>query len=341
MGMPVSAGVPRSARWCLGAVGFVGLALLLSACHGGSHNLHLLVNTTADGGDADPGDGICEMTPTAGDCSLRAAVDEANASPELVPIVTVPAGTYPLTLDGSDDTNATGDLDLDPASGHAVIISDALMGAVIDANENDGALDIVAGDVAIGGLAVTGATQAGVTVGAHTTSTFGWSAAHHNPGAGVVVEETGVLRIVNSTISTNGSGGIRNDGWIDVDWSTVTANTGGGITGASFAHLRSSIVANQASGPDCWSPAYSYGYNLDSDGSCLRLAEESTDLVGVPASLLPLSSDPVPYHLAGPTSPAIDSIGPGAGGPCSPGLVDQRQIARPVGPRCDRGSVEQ
>src|SRR5829696_8054200 len=204
------------------------VSALLASCHGGPHNLFLVVTTTTDGGDANPGDAICEMTATAGDCSLRAAVDEANASTDLVPTITIAPGTYVLTLDGTDDTNAAGDLDLAPPSGYVVLASPDLKNVVVDADGNDGAFDVRSGVAAFGGLAVTGAADAGVTVRAHTSSTFGWSAAHHNAGAGIAVEETGVLRTLNSTVSTNGNGGIRNAGWIDVDWSTVTQNTAGG-----------------------------------------------------------------------------------------------------------------
>jgi CSLREA domain-containing protein len=37
-----------------------------------------IVNSTADGGDATPGDNVCEVTTGAGDCTLRAAIGEAN-----------------------------------------------------------------------------------------------------------------------------------------------------------------------------------------------------------------------------------------------------------------------
>src|SRR5262245_48088374 len=37
------------------------------------------VNVTGNGADANPGDGICE-TSVAGNCSLRAAIQEANAN---------------------------------------------------------------------------------------------------------------------------------------------------------------------------------------------------------------------------------------------------------------------
>jgi len=60
-----------------------------------------VVNTTVDGADANPGNGICEMTAGHGDCSLRAAIMEANASSG-ADVITVPDGVYNL-----DNRNTT------------------------------------------------------------------------------------------------------------------------------------------------------------------------------------------------------------------------------------------
>ena len=57
--------------------------------------LTFTVNGTADLVDANPGDGICASAGPASICSLRAAIEEANASPGDDTIV-VPAGTYVL-----------------------------------------------------------------------------------------------------------------------------------------------------------------------------------------------------------------------------------------------------
>jgi CSLREA domain-containing protein len=68
------------------------------------------VNSTEDFGDADPGDGVC-MTLT-GACTLRAAVQEANALAGADEIRLKPA-VYRLTNTGADeDLAATGDLDI-------------------------------------------------------------------------------------------------------------------------------------------------------------------------------------------------------------------------------------
>src|SRR6266404_7208434 len=68
------------------------------------------VNDTADAVDAAPGNGSCATA--GGGCTLRAAIQEANANtgPDTI---TVPDGTYMLTIAGRDeDSAATGDLDI-------------------------------------------------------------------------------------------------------------------------------------------------------------------------------------------------------------------------------------
>lgn len=68
------------------------------------------VNTTADAADALPGNGICATAANV--CSLRAAVQEANASASRDTVV-LPPGTYALTRTGTNEDNgATGDLDI-------------------------------------------------------------------------------------------------------------------------------------------------------------------------------------------------------------------------------------
>src|SRR5262245_20125056 len=97
-----------------------GLALLgaaafaLTGCEIPGPHTVLTVTTTLDGNDANPGNGVCEMTVGSGNCSLRAAVDEANATTGNPPRIVLPAGTYKLTDPGVDDNNAGGDLDLRP-----------------------------------------------------------------------------------------------------------------------------------------------------------------------------------------------------------------------------------
>jgi len=63
----------------------------------------LAVTGTGSGADAVPGDGVCEVTPGAGDCTLNAAVDEGNALGRATIILS--AGTY-----DTPNLHVTGDL---------------------------------------------------------------------------------------------------------------------------------------------------------------------------------------------------------------------------------------
>jgi len=73
------------------------------------------VNDSSDAVDNNPGDGSCDVG--AGQCTLRAAIMEANALPG-PDTITLPAGTYTLTLGPGDDDSvngavgASGDLDI-------------------------------------------------------------------------------------------------------------------------------------------------------------------------------------------------------------------------------------
>jgi CSLREA domain-containing protein len=73
-----------------------------------SPDCDIVVNSTVDEPDADPGDGACATL--AGDCTLRAAVQEANA--KTIANVLVPRGDYVLTRHGLDDDASHGDLDI-------------------------------------------------------------------------------------------------------------------------------------------------------------------------------------------------------------------------------------
>ncbi len=67
------------------------------------------VTSTVDAVDVLPGDGVCSTA--AGLCTLRAAVQEANALAG-ADTITLPAATYALTIGGFDDVAAVGDLDI-------------------------------------------------------------------------------------------------------------------------------------------------------------------------------------------------------------------------------------
>ena len=107
------------------------------------------VDSVADAVDALPGDTRCETA--AGKCTLRAAVQEANALSG-ADTITVPAGTFLLTLAGSyEDEAATGDLDIK----ESLTISGAGMAStIIDADNLDRALHQIGGTLTLSDLTV-------------------------------------------------------------------------------------------------------------------------------------------------------------------------------------------
>ena len=117
------------------SAGVLGLGLAAPPAAAAEGLPVLQVTTTDDTVDVAPGDGVC--VDEAGECSLRAAVMEANATGGL-DVVRVPAGEYVLTVGMNewdrDDDAATGDLDvvrplaLD-AEG-AVVTTDGFVGLV-------------------------------------------------------------------------------------------------------------------------------------------------------------------------------------------------------------------
>src|SRR5437762_4515240 len=128
-------------------IGLVGIAIAFAAVFAGLSpvqsapaDLTFSVNDQGDAVDNNIGDAICRAA--SGKCTLRAAIQEANAQyaghPGTMYTITVPGGTflsgprvYPLKLAGSaDDNTATDDLDI---KGNLLISSTTGLGAAVDA----------------------------------------------------------------------------------------------------------------------------------------------------------------------------------------------------------------
>ncbi len=82
----------------------VGVVAVLSA--GAAAAATFNVDSTADGVDANPGDGVCATASAT--CTVRAAVMEANAWPG-DDVIMIPAGTYVLTIPPDSGGDADGD----------------------------------------------------------------------------------------------------------------------------------------------------------------------------------------------------------------------------------------
>jgi len=166
-------------------------------------------------------------------------------------------------------------------------------------------------------------------------------------GGGILNWSSGVLSIVNSTVSRNfswrGYTGIdnRDGGTVEIVSSSIVHNSVLDYQGPSGVagpvRLMNTIVADNQGG-DCTVSVTSLGNNLDSDGSCGLIGPG--DLAGTDPMLGPLADNggPTPTYALLPGSPAIDRISTDW---CT-AATDQRGVARPRNHRglCDIGAYE-
>jgi CSLREA domain-containing protein len=257
------------------------LVLAVMACLGSkaAGAASFVVNTTLDAVDASPGDGSCASA--AGPCTLRAAIQEANALAG-ADTITVPAGTFTLAIAGSgEDFAATGDLDIRDA---VTITGQGATTTIVDAARIDRVFDIldVAGSVAIEALTTrNGFSQpANLAGGIWNSATLTLSQVRvetsegrlggggilndndltatdvtlsgnvtNSQGAGLY--NTGIARLERVTVSGNDSAaaaaGIQNDGTLTLINVTLSGNTavtdGGGLYNGVEATLGNVTVA--------------------------------------------------------------------------------------------------
>jgi CSLREA domain-containing protein len=182
------------------------------------------VTSEADANDTNPGDGSC--ADETGACTLRAAISEANDLGG-ADTITLPAGTYTLTIAGSgESSNATGDLDIrsDITINGAGADVTFIQAGTDSTNGIDRVFHVVSG---------AEATISGVTI------RYGKAPDSTNQGGrhGGGIYNAGTLTIQDSTVSGNHAG-YGNDGGGD----------GGGIysPGPSLTIQNSIVSDNQA-----------------------------------------------------------------------------------------------
>jgi CSLREA domain-containing protein len=175
-----------------------------------------VVNSTVDAVDAVPGDGVCAAA--GGDCTLRAAVEEANALAG-AHVITLPAGTYVLTIDV-----------LSVALSKNITIDGAGQATTfVDGNGQHGVFAVSGGSLTLSGLTV----QHGL----------------NSDGGGILVtgvvgvypnDYPGALTLSDMTITHNVSRSIAND--------SSSPGTGGGVSihsGGSATMNRVAITGNR------------------------------------------------------------------------------------------------
>lgn len=166
------------------------------------------------------------------------------------------------------------------------------------------------------------------------TNGEGGGAFNFGAGAGLLMN--------NSTVSANiaifGGGGIRNEnGNYQLTFVTLSSNESEGInsSGSGEMTMRNTILDTNMDGNCAGTSPNSIGHNIDDGVSCGL--DEPSDMPGTDPMLLPLAMNGglTPTHAPADGSPAVDSADPDR---CDG--TDQRIIARPQGPNCDRGAYE-
>lgn len=322
-----------------------------------------IVNTIEDAPDAVPGDGLCAAAN--GDCSLRAAVQEANAHPAAN---TISVADWQFVLQQE-----------------LVVRTDVTMtglgaGRTLIAGGGENRLfNVAAGKLSLAAFALQGGQTAGDGGAIANSGTASLTAVQisgsHADGSGGAIWNEGSLTLKNSSISGNnsdgGAGGLANNGSLLLENTTISGNkgkvgglsspgtavlssvtvshnhatgNGGGILGsAAMVSLRNTIVGgNTGSGPDCSGGFTSKGYNLLGNKSGCTVGEQKgSDIVGQDPQLSPLdlSGAETLSHVPQGSSPVIDR------GACDL-AADQRGVARPLDGNldskaaCDIGAVE-
>jgi hypothetical protein len=246
------------------------IAVLLSLWIGSQHPANaanFIVDSPADAVDAHPGDGICD--DGAGNCTLRAAIQETNALPG-ADTITLPAGTYTLSIPGADeDAAATGDLDitddltLTGADRDTTIIDGGAIDRVIDSALDGQSITVTISDVSIENGRTSFSGGAGISNGRfglgllELRSVFVRNNIVAGPGgSGGGIHNIGVVTLEDVIVHNNdgfvSGGGIFNQGTLTISASTVrdnvTNSTGGGINSGGTATITNSAVSGNVAG---------------------------------------------------------------------------------------------
>lgn len=213
-----------------------------------------IVDSTLDETDTTPGDGVCASTPS-GDCTLRAAIQEANAlaGPDVIKLTT---GLYILTIAGrSENDCAAGDLDITDS---LTITGRGSKNTFINGGKLDRVFHI-RGSISV--------TITNITIQNGFATDDGYGDVNNVNGGGILNESASTLTLKGITISNNtasgdvnvSGGGIYNSGTLEITKSTLFNNAasggseglaGGAIYNAGTTKVISSTISNNiVSGP--------------------------------------------------------------------------------------------
>ena len=335
------------------------------------------VNSTLDGTDQSPGDGVC-LSDQPNACTLRAAIQQANFN-TLPDTIVLPAGTYNLTLGASpEDGSSAGDLDI---TNPVTIDGAGARTTVIDQGVLERVMHVLTGTVTIEGVTIRdgrGSDQGtGLRNSANTTLVD--SAVVDNVPNGMVqgagIYNVGTLNVERSLIARNnaslqtGGGIFNNSGALTVSNSTISGNqaasgaaisdnTTSGVTNISYTtirantassgaamtrtvggttQIRDSIVAGNSGNGQCQGTFGSQGRNIESGTDCGFTNTANGDKQNTDPQLGALANNGGETDTHN-LAPSSPAVNAAASAGCP--QTDQRGVTRPLGGACDIGAVE-
>lgn len=262
-----------------------------------------LVDSFEEGTDANPGDGFC--TTNDGICTIRAAVQEANALPgkQVIALTrslhmlnfeaeTILAALVGSTTTPAEDGAVTGDLDITDDLELVGLSADE---SVIHANGGDRVIDVHSGATVTlrnlgltGGAAIDNLEGGGLRNNGGTVLLDRVAVSNNVAGnGGGIANSSGSLRIIASSITGNSTtaggsgGGISNEAELVLENVTISGNhadAGGGILaqGGNATLTNVTLYSNSATNA---------GGGINSDGTSLTMS--NTILAGNQAATGP------------------------------------------------------
>jgi uncharacterized repeat protein (TIGR01451 family)/CSLREA domain-containing protein len=216
-----------------------------------------VVDSTLDAVDAAPGDGNC--ADATNHCTLRAAIQEANALPG-ADTITLNAELYTLTIAGAgEELAATGDLDISDdltingASVAETIIDAGGLDRVFDIGPNGQSTVVTFHNLTIRNGVASGASGGAMNIhlGNVTINECSLTSNRADANGGAIVVSSGALSVIKSTLSTNqangNGGGLYNAATVTLDATTLNNNSsnslGGGLFNGATAMLTNSTLS--------------------------------------------------------------------------------------------------
>ena len=335
------------------------------------------IDSSIDTVDVTPGDGTC--ADATNKCTLRAAIQEANAWAG-ADTITLSAGVFQLSIAGTgDETAATGDLDITEdltitgAGATLTTIDGGGLDRVFDIGPNGTPLNVFINALTIRNGVVSGVPGGAIRVNSGTITldncSLSGNRADSNGGA---VFNAGILSVNGCTFSANtansSGGGLYNASTAALNNTTLSGNTatslggglynattvtalhatialnsatsGGGLYNAGSATLKSTLL-NANTGSNCAGTVGSNGSNLDSGTSCAFSAAGDLSNADPLLGTLTDNGGTTATHALSSGSPAVDAAD-NTGCPAT----DQRGVVRPVDGNgdsvaaCDIGAFE-